>query len=90
MASISNDSANGRPKRREPGQQSAASPPVQHVRRFNAVGDRKAEDIYQDMTLSSFHSLVPIKAANTTASCCVADCQLVKNPVRPGGAISFR
>jgi hypothetical protein len=40
-------------------------PPVRHVGRFNAVRDRKAEDIYQEMAISSFHSRVPIKAANT-------------------------
>jgi hypothetical protein len=64
MASISNDSANGRPERREPSQQSAASPPVRHVGWFDAVGNRETEDINQDVALSSFHSLVPIEATN--------------------------
>jgi hypothetical protein len=66
MASISNDSANGRPERREPGQQSAASSSVRHVGWFNAIGDRKAEDINQDVAFSSLHSLVPIEATNAT------------------------
>src|SRR5580692_11842080 len=64
MSSISNDSANGRPERREPGQPSAASPSVRHIGWFNAAGNRKAEDIDQDVAFASLHSLVPIEATN--------------------------
>ena len=70
MASIGDNSANGRPERRQPGQQSAASPSVRHIGWFNAVGDRKAEDITQDMPVSSFHPLVSIEATNATSFSC--------------------
>jgi hypothetical protein len=71
MAGISNDSPNGRPERCEPGQRSAASPPVRHIGWFNAVGDRQTEDINQDVPLlSSFHPLVPVKATTAALFSC--------------------
>ena len=67
MASISNHGPDGRPKRREPGQQAAARPPIGHIGWFNAIRDWKVEGINQDMAFSSLHSLVPIEA--TSPSC---------------------
>ena len=70
VSRISNDGSNGRPERREPGQQSAASSSVRHVGWFNAIGDRKAEDINQNVAFSSLHSLVPIEATNAALFSC--------------------
>jgi hypothetical protein len=34
--------------------------------------------------------MMPMTAASETAACWLADCQLTKKPLRPGGAISAR
>ena len=66
VPSISNDGSNGRPERREPRQHSVASSVVRHVGGFDAIGDRKAENVDQDVALPPFHSFVPIESANPT------------------------
>jgi len=43
-----------------------------HIGWLNAVGDRKGEDINQDMPFSSFHPLMPIKATRAALSSCCA------------------
>ena len=66
-------SANGRPKRRQADQQPGAGNRVRHVRRLNAVGERKAEHIDQNVAFPSFHPLVAIEAANAPFSLVLTD-----------------
>ena len=67
VPSISNDVTNGRPERREPSQQPAASSVVRCVGGSDAVGDRKAEDVNQDVPFSPFHSFMPVETTNPAA-----------------------
>ena len=73
VASIRDDRADSRPKRCQAGQQPEAGNRVRHVRRLNAVGERKAEHIDQNVAFPSFHPLVAIEAANAPFSLVLTD-----------------
>ena len=73
VASIRDDRADRRPKRRQAGQQPGAGNRVRRVRRLNAVGERKAEHIDQNVAFPSFHPLVAIEAANAPFSLVLTD-----------------
>src|SRR5512143_4379516 len=84
VASIRDDRADGRPKRCQAGQQPGAGNRVRRVCRLDAIGERKAEHIDQNVAFPSFHPLVTIEAANAPFSLVLTDWPSMMATISPG------
>src|SRR5512132_4150883 len=84
VASIRDNRADRRPKRCQAGQQPGAGNRLRRVRRLDAIGERKAEHIDQNVAFPSFRPLVTIEAANAPFSLVLTDWPSMMTTVGPG------